>query len=367
MSTDRQNDYLWDRSGEPDAEVARLEALLGTLRHDAPFVAPDSVDARRQSLARDLPGASRASTEPGGAAGDSRWQARAARVLYAGAAVAAVLVLMAVGAVAWVTYVQPRIGWSVESVAGAPVVDGRVVDGSARLGIGRWLTTDAGSRARLAVGQIGEVDVEPNTRVQLVESRGREHRMSLVQGTIHARIWAPPKFFYVNTPAAVAVDLGCAYTLQVQPDGSGLVRVTHGWVGFEHGGREAFIPEGAMCATRKGIGPGTPYFEDAPAVYADALAILDFGGAGDPRRSLSLEAVLSQARSRDALTLWHLLQRGTREERERVYDRMRVLAAPPAGVTRAAVLAGDRRAIDLWWNSLGLDSTTWWRLWKKDW
>ena len=30
-----------------------------------------------------------------------------------------------------------------------------------------------------------------------------------------ARIWAPPRLFYVNTPSAVAEDLGCAYTLEV--------------------------------------------------------------------------------------------------------------------------------------------------------
>ena len=108
-------------------------------------------------------------------------------------------------------------------------------------------------------------------RVQLVEARGREHRLSLTQGTIHARIWAPPKFFYVNTPAAVAVDLGCAYTLHVNPDGSGLVRVTHGWVAFQNGERESFIPEQAVCATRPGVGPGTPRYEDAPDAYAAAL------------------------------------------------------------------------------------------------
>lgn len=28
------SDYLWDRKGEPDAEVARLEALLGTFAHE---------------------------------------------------------------------------------------------------------------------------------------------------------------------------------------------------------------------------------------------------------------------------------------------------------------------------------------------
>jgi hypothetical protein len=347
MNRDHQNDYLWDRSGAVDPEVARLEQLLGTLRQDGTLPQLPEV-ASRSSAVR------------------SR-SARGARILYTVAGLAAAAVLLIIAGAAWITFVQPRIGWAVESVAGVPLVDGQAVEGSARLGIGRWLTTDGGSRARIAVGQIGQVDVEPNTRVQLVESRGREHRMALVEGTIHARIWAPPKFFFVNTPAAVAIDLGCAYTLQVHPDGSGLVRVSHGWVGFEHGEREAFIPEQAVCATRPGIGPGTPQYEDAAAPYTEALAILDFGPPDDPRRQASLETVLSQARRRDALTLWHLLQRGTPDERARVYERMAALAPAPAGVTRDAVLAGDRRAIDLWWNSLGLDSTTWWRLWKKNW
>lgn len=344
MSGDDRSDYLWDRSGPTDPEVARLEELLGVLRQKGtpPAFGPRGRVAQRQA---------------------ARWP----RVLHAAAAIAAVAILAVAIAAAWITLVQPRIGWAVESVAGTPIIDGRAVDGTARLAVGRWLTTDQRSRARIAVGQIGQVDVEPNTRLQLVEARGREHRMSLAQGTIHARIWAPPKFFFVNTPAAVAIDLGCAYTLQVHPDGSGLVRVTHGWVGFEHAGREAFIPEQAVCATRPGVGPGTPQYEDAPAVYSGALAVLDFTAADDPRRAAALDVVLSQARRRDALTLWHLLQRGTLEERTKVFERMSTLAPPPGDVTRDAVMSGDRRAIDAWWNSLGLDSTTWWRLWKKNW
>ena len=31
------DDYLWDRSGTPDRDVAGLEALLSPLAHDAPF------------------------------------------------------------------------------------------------------------------------------------------------------------------------------------------------------------------------------------------------------------------------------------------------------------------------------------------
>ena len=122
-----------------------------------------------------------------------------------------------------------------------------------------------------------------------------------------------------------------------------------------------------MCATRPAVGPGTPRYEDAPNGYGAALALLDFGAADDPGRASALDVVLTTARPRDALTLWHLLRRGSAEERGRVFDRMAAIVPPPQGVTRDAVLNGDRQAIDRWWDSLGLQSTTWWRLWKKNW
>ena len=159
--------------------------------------------------------------------------------------------------------------------------------------------------------------------------------MSLAHGTIHAEIWAPPKFFVVDTPSAVATDLGCAYTLQVDPSGAGLVRVTSGWVGFEFRGREAFIPQQAVCRTRPAVGPGTPYYEDAPSGYADALTMLDFGPANDPgaRRRARYGAVQgTPARCADAVASAH-----PRDER-RAAPRLR-----PDGRARAAALGRHPR------------------------
>lgn len=336
MNDEKVNEYLWDRTGEPDPDVVRLEELLGTLKTGRPWPA---VPARRTAVRRMLGVSLKALT-----------------------AAAAILL---VATAAWFALGLRPNAWAVQRVAGTPVVDGQAIDRSGRLGIGEWLVTDAVSRASVAVSRIGRVDVDPNTRIQLVESEGREHRMALERGTIHARIWAPPRFFYVNTPAAVAVDLGCEYTLQVDERGAGLLRVTSGWVGFEHDGREAFIPQGAMCATRPGVGPGTPRYEDAPSGYAEALHTLDFGGPGDPGRAAALDLILSHARRRDALTLWHLLSRGTRDERGRVYDRLNELAPAPRGVTRESVLRGDRGELAYWWDTLGVDTGSWWKLLKK--
>src|SRR5437764_1456204 len=48
--------YLWDRSGERDAEVARLEKLLAPLAHDKPLIAlpaepavPIAIERRRNA------------------------------------------------------------------------------------------------------------------------------------------------------------------------------------------------------------------------------------------------------------------------------------------------------------------------------
>src|SRR4030095_15328631 len=111
-----------------------------------------------------------------------------------------------------------------------------------RLTTGDWLVTDDESRAQISVGEIGEVKVEPNSRIRLVQARDKEHRLGLARGKMQAFIWAPPGQFYVDTPSAVAVDLGCSYTLEVNDDGLGLLRVTLGWVAFEWEGRESFVP-----------------------------------------------------------------------------------------------------------------------------
>lgn len=335
-----RDDYLWDGSGEPDPDVQRLERLLGQFRHsDRPLELPEGVAPEK--AARVLP-----------------WRARQWMPLLATAATVAIVI----GGL-WAALRVSAPGWDVARVSGAPMMNAARVTGSARLVPGGWLETDASSSARIAVGTIGEVEVEPNTRLRMLRARPRDQRLELARGTIHARIWAPPRIFSVETPSAVAIDLGCIYSLTVDSAGDTVVRVQAGWVGFTDKGRESFVPEGAMCVTRRGRGPGTPHYEDAPPELRDALARLDFDREEPEARGATLHTVLSGARGRDAFTLWHLLTRLRRDERARVFDSLAALAPPPAGVTRDGVLRGDRRMLEQWWDSLGLESTSWWRLW----
>jgi hypothetical protein len=241
-------------------------------------------------------------------------------------------------------------GWNVVSLEGQPAV-GQVGFGDrGTLREGDWLETDADSRARVDVGGIGQVEVAPDTRLQLRNAGEGDHRLALAEGEIEAFIWAPPRLFFVETPSAEAIDLGCIYTLKVDSSGTSLLHVTSGYVELEHDGRASLVPAGAMCMARPGRGPGTAFDEDASPALREALAAYDFDHGGDE----ALNRVLAEARASDAITLWQLLLRVDANTRASVYDRLAELVTPPDGTDRDGLLNLDQEMVERWERRLRL-------------
>jgi hypothetical protein len=248
----------------------------------------------------------------------------------------AALVVLVIGGAVW-TWRSSSRPWEVAQLGQDAAI-------TRTMAAGEWVETDDGSRARITVGSIGTVDVEPGTRVRLGNVLPEEYRLALARGTISARISAPPRLFFVETPASTVVDLGCAYTVQVDDGGTGSLRVTEGWASLEWKGRESLVPAGAMCRVRGGVGPGTPFFADASPALQDAVARFDFGNGGTE----AVATILAEARIRDTLTLWHLLSRVEPSERGRIYDRMAVLTPVPDGVEREKALQLDPATLTRW-------------------
>ncbi|HEX8736183.1 MAG TPA: FecR domain-containing protein [Pyrinomonadaceae bacterium] len=238
--------------------------------------------------------------------------------------------------------------WSVETLAGTPTAGNEAIGEKGKLSVGEFLETDANSRARVQVSNIGQVEIAPNSRVQLVKTQATEHRLSLERGLLKAKILAPPRLFIVDTPSAVAVDLGCEYTLEVDKDGGSRLHVTAGFVALERGGRESIVPAGAICFTRRGRGLGTPFSDDASAEFQKAIQRFDFENGG----SLALATIIKEASLYDSLTLWHLLARVPKNEREKVFDALAGYVKPPADVTREGILRLDKKMLDGWWKEI---------------
>jgi hypothetical protein len=238
--------------------------------------------------------------------------------------------------------------WEVHRLTGTPRVGEAAIARSGAMRVGQWLVTDDSSRAVIDVGNIGTVEVKPGSRIRLVAARATDHRLALDRGSIYAQVDAPPRLFFVDTPAGTAVDLGCAYTLEVDSAGNGVLRVTAGYVLFDWGGRRSIVPLGAAARIRPGVGPGTPYVNDAPEALRQALAAFDFGAGG----TAAARQALAAARPEDALSVWHLLSRVTPDFRATVYDRLNALVPPPPGVARDAAVRLDSLTLDRYWQKI---------------
>jgi hypothetical protein len=327
-------DYLWEKSGKPDAEVERLEALLTAYRFERPFVFPVARPTKR-FVSR-------------------RW------LWVMAAAAACVLFAMAV----FLSELHGPVKWQARRSEGDPRLNGRTITGAELLRVGEVITTDERSEVELKAGKHGYIRVLPGTTVRLLQSATQHERLELQHGTIEASLYAPPFMFSFDTPSGTAYDIGCAFTLSVGEGGKGRLRVTSGWVQFEVDDKQELAPAGTAIVIEPGFGPGTPFFEDAPPRLQEALAKVDFDN-NPTQRAVALNDVMTEARTRDVYTLLQLMRNATPPERALLFDRASTLRAPPASVTRDGIVMRNEQMYDDWVASLGLgNAKRWWVHWS---
>jgi hypothetical protein len=330
------DDYLWDPAAAPDPEIERLEALLRPAAYRATALRVTEMPRR--------PRHTRAGV----------W-----------AALAATIVLAAGGlSVIGRARNAPVTPWAVTAARGTPVVrDSAGAIALGRLGRGGVVETDARSSAVLAVGRIGRAELGPDSRLRLLGDDASEHRLALERGTMHASIDAPPRYFLVQTASALAVDLGCVYTLTADERGNGLLTVEQGEVELQLGDVNVAVLAGNAASLHHGRGPGLPYPVRASEALRRAVASYD----ADPASGAAVDRVLAAADARSTITLWHLLRRASPAARERVYARLASVAPPPATVTRERVLHGESGALQRWRTDLqsswAVDPPWWRQLW----
>ncbi|HXV13047.1 MAG TPA: zf-HC2 domain-containing protein, partial [Candidatus Krumholzibacteria bacterium] len=91
-------------------------------------------------------------------------------------AAAAIVLLVVAGVREWRTRgLANGAGWEVTTLQGAPVVGTHDLSDKGTLRPGEWLETDAASRARIDVADIGHVTVGPASALRLKGSSEKEH------------------------------------------------------------------------------------------------------------------------------------------------------------------------------------------------
>ncbi|HUD42914.1 MAG TPA: hypothetical protein VMR06_13065 [Dokdonella sp.] len=322
-------DPMWSPDLPGDADLVRIERLLGRYRHlpsEVPMPAVPAAPPRRHWL-------------------------RALAI--AGGGIAAAVLAVAVW-LPWRLHWTADAPWPVTGDAAAPA-----------LAVGGTLQTGSGQHARIAIARIGALEVSPDTRLSLVETRSGHHRIALESGHVHARVWAPPGAFGVLDGGTEVIDLGCVFDLWKHADGSGRLAVGSGWVMHSEGGRETLVPAGHALDFAPGHA-GLPLRPTAAVAFADAVTALD-RALRDGHRDRDAETrSAGLATPDDAFTLLSLLTRYPALADGPLYPRLAeaIGATPLDARHRAAWTGGSVHAINAWWDRMPRPPKQWWRNWR---
>lgn len=274
--SDNADDYLWNKAGPPDPEVAHLEGLLGSLAHDPAKQPLDELRLRRAVPSR-----------------KTAWVVGGVVATLAVAALIALVVLPRGGPCAGGHGMAFEGSGGEVTCAGVRVAKGVLPEGK---------TLDTGAHgAALKIATIGTVDLGANTVVRLDRTSEAGHNLHLAHGTMHAWVDAPPRLFAITTPSTAVTDLGCEYEIEVDARGSGSIRVLSGKV--ELAAREGLIvvaPAGTHASILPGNRPGLPIATTATPELEAAVHAYERGEADGIAR------ILAAATDSDAITLVNL-------------------------------------------------------------
>jgi hypothetical protein len=235
--------------------------------------------------------------------------------------------------------------WEVEAVSGTPVLASKVLSGGGMMKAGDWLITNDESSAKIIAGQLGEIYIEPNSRIRLLRTLPTEHRVRMIHGRLTAEISAPPGYFFIESPAAEIINYRSSCIVELDEEGNGIIIVKEGVTAVSNKLGKSFIKEGGICEIKKGAAPGIPFLEDAPLFLVALIRRVDNKIEMDNVFFISL---LNSAREKDLFSLWHLFKKVDDDRKVMIYNKMISLNNSFIGITREGILSGNPEMIERW-------------------
>ncbi|NWF91053.1 MAG: hypothetical protein HXY50_16525 [Ignavibacteriaceae bacterium] len=191
------------------------------------------------------------------------------------------------------------------------------------------IKSDAITRFEIHTPSTGVLTIAPNSRIQKLQT----DKVQLYAGALTANKENATKPLTIVVPSAEIKDffVGGHYRAVVDDNNITSINVSDGWVSIIFNDIETIVLSNHTCKIHPDSGMGLPYLNTSSTVFIDAVNNYCFQ---NPNNEEALIAVLTKAEKSNVLTLWNLLKRVSRKQRDMViYTMFGLLGDPPIGVT----------------------------------
>ena len=241
---------------------------------------------------------------------------------------------------AYIFITSPSSGWEVISLSGQPKVDNSVMDKGDGFESESKIETDAGSSVTVAIPEMGRLLIDNSS---IVSRTKNSNEVEVEKGQIRKFEGDAYDVLTVLTPLAKFTELykGGAFRLHVDENGSCKLIVESGWVIVNIKEFDSYVPKNFGCLISRGK-YAIPYPSDSSPQLISLLE--NFSGINDP----SVGTILSLMTKKESLSLWHIIQLISTENRSIAFDRLNKLIPAPAGVTKEGILALNKNMLLDW-------------------
>lgn len=231
-------------------------------------------------------------------------------------------------------------GWNVDVTMGSVLINNNAVNSETELELNSLLITDENSSARILIPQIGVIQVEPNSSLSRTR---KDFEIKLIKGKVEKKSdaqTAEAKLTITTDLADFNEESSSDFEISAAEENNELF-VFNGTVKIVVKGFEAIVPENFACNIKKGK-YAVPYNPNSDPQIVKLIK--EYSGPADPNMVL----VVSYAKKSDALSLWHILQLSSEENRPIVFKKLNELVPPPETVTGEGIQKLNREMLDQW-------------------
>lgn len=250
---------------------------------------------------------------------------------------AIIIIAAAIGAYIFIT---SSSGWEIISITGNPKQNNEPLikeDGFEDKAI---IETNEISSVSFMMPGLGRLLVDPSTIVARTKNK---NELKLDKGQIKKFEDDATDVLTVVTPLAKLTELykGGAFKLSVSEEGRSKLMMESGWMVITIKEFDTYVPKNFDCQITRGS-YAVPYPSDSDPQFISLIQ--NFGGANDP----SVGTILTIATKKEALSIWHILQLISTENRSIAFDRLNELIPVPSGVTKEGILALKKDQLLSW-------------------
>jgi len=212
--------------------------------------------------------------------------------------------------------------WKLVNLKGNALINGVKSD---VVNVGDWIQTDGETSVILKIANVGDINIEPNSKVRFIQSDDSQSRIEVAYGTVNTSTSQADKFV-LQTSNMKVQDKGSSYSFKVDDKGNGVIYVNNGIANIESGNRVSVVPEGKFCMYKPEFGVGIPFRKDAKPEFQNAIFQYDFNNGGQN----AIYSAIASAMPEDYYSLLNLIPRVDEKTKYLVLNKLGRIA--PNGV-----------------------------------